>query len=195
MSRPRTSHLVAALASAGLMTAADRGLAAADTAPRSPSAVDSAAAPASPARQAFENLKQLAGTWEGESTRGWKERVRFEVIAGGTAVLEVSDHSEAHPGDHASMATVYTLDGERLILTHYCIAGNQPRMVASTIEPGAREITFTFLDATNLKSRDEGHMDRAVIRLLEPGRFTARWTWYEAGADKWAEDMVFVRQG
>ena len=29
------------------------------------------------------------------------------------------------------MISMFNLDGDRVVLTHYCAAGNQPRMVAS----------------------------------------------------------------
>ena len=46
--------------------------------------------------------------------------------------------------------TVFHLDGDRLILTHYCMAGNQPRMQATSYDAKKGEIRFQFLDATNL---------------------------------------------
>src|SRR5215467_3206601 len=45
--------------------------------------------PAAPenARVAFERIKSLSGTWEGRSTKGWVETLRYQVIAGGSVVL------------------------------------------------------------------------------------------------------------
>ena len=94
------------------------------------------------ARAAFERLKALAGTWEGRSTKGWDETLRYEVIAGGSVVLETS--VDAHPGE--TMATAFHMDGDRLMLTHYCVARNQPRLVATSFEDGGRTVVFTFRD-------------------------------------------------
>ena len=90
---------------------------------------------------------------------------------------------------------MYHMDGDRLLLTHYCEAGNQPRLVASSIEDGARTVTFTFLDATNLPSRDHGHMDKAILRFLDDDHFSSRWTWYQDGEETWMEEIVYERKG
>ena len=47
----------------------------------------------------------------------------YRVTAAGSAVMEV-----LFPGTDHEMVTVYHQDGDDLILTHYCAAGNQPRM-------------------------------------------------------------------
>jgi hypothetical protein len=151
-------------------------------------------APAPPAEsgpaQAFARIKALEGEWEGKSTKGWVERVTFEVIAGGTCVVERS--LDAHPGE--TMLTVYHMDGERLMLTHYCVAKNQPRLEATVISPDLKTVGFTFRDATSLASRDVGHMDEAVYRFVDDDHFTARWSWYQAGATQWMEEIAYVRR-
>ena len=141
------------------------------------------------ARAAFERLKGLAGTWEGRSTKGWVETLRYDVIAGDSTVLETS--RDAHPGE--TMATAFYLDGDRLMLTHYCVAKNQPRLAATELDDDGKTIVFTFVDATNLPSRDRGHMDKAVLRFEGPDRLVSRWTWYQDGREKWFEDIVQTR--
>lgn len=141
------------------------------------------------ARAAYERFKALQGAWEGRSTKGWVESLRYDVIAAGSAVLETS--MDAHPGE--AMATTFFLDGDRLLLTHYCVAKNQPRLVASRFEDGGRTVVFTFLDATNLPSRDRGHMDKAVFTFEGTDRVTSRWTWYQDGRETWFETIVQTR--
>jgi hypothetical protein len=148
---------------------------------------------ASAARAAFEQFKLLAGDWDARSTAGWGGVKQVMVIARSSAVLSTSTHG-AHPGDDESMATVYHLDGNRLLLTHYCVARNQPRLVATKIENGGRRIEFTFLDGTNLPTRNTGHMDRAVFEFHDHSRFTSRWTWYQDGQEKWMEEIVYTRR-
>lgn len=150
-------------------------------------------ADAAAARAALALFTSLAGDWEGSSTAGWSGTATYSVIGRGSAVLSTSKHS-AHPGDQEAMATVYHLDGSRLLLTHYCVAKNQPRLVATKIENGGRRIEFTFLDATNLSSRNAGHMDRAVFEFQDHTRFTSRWTWYQDGQEKWMEDITYTRK-
>ena len=69
--------------------------------------------------------------------------------------------------------TMFHLDGERLILTHYCDAGNQPRM-AATISSDGKTIVFDFLEATNLLSSQAGHMQRVTFNFIDADHHTAR---------------------
>lgn len=141
------------------------------------------------ARAGFERFKKLEGKWHGKSTKGWEEAVHFKTIAQGSAVVENS--FDAHPNE--TMMTMFVLDGDRLMLTHYCVAGNQPRLVATAFEEEGRKITFTFLDATNLPSRDKGHMDKAVFRFVDDSHFTSQWTWYQNGKENWMEEIRLER--
>lgn len=154
-------------------------------APQPPPAIESQ----SRARAAFERLKGLSGQWEGKSTKGWTEKIRYQVIAGGSVLMETS--YGAHPDEW--MATMFHMDGEHLMLTHYCVAKNQPRLRATEISDDLSLITFTFLDATNLPSRDKGHMDKCVVRLAGPDAFTSRWTWYQNGKEDWMEEIEHRR--
>ena len=144
----------------------------------------------SQAKAAFEKLKQvLDGDWEGKSTKGWTERVSYRAIAGGSVLMELS--YGAHPNEW--MATMYHMDGDKLMLTHYCMAKNQPRLVATEISDDFGKMTFEFKDATNIASRDKGHMDKVVIRLTDPDHFSSRWTWYQDGKENWMEDIEHRR--
>lgn len=89
-----------------------------------PAEAPPAAETLSPPRAAFARFKGLAGRWTGVSTKGWTEDVTFRTIAGGSTVVESSFN--AHPDE--TMLTLFAMDGERLRLTHYCVAKNQPRM-------------------------------------------------------------------
>jgi hypothetical protein len=151
-----------------------------------------APAPPTPelSRAAFERLKTLEGTWEGRSTKGWTETIRYEVIAGGTVVMETS--KEAHAGH--TMATMFYMDGEDLVLVHYCIAKNQPRMKATSFRDGGRTVVFTFTGGGNLASRNVGHMDQAVLSFDGPQTVRSRWTWYQNGKEEWFEEIVQTRK-
>jgi hypothetical protein len=146
--------------------------------------------PADSAVRGFERFAGLAGEWEGTSTKGWTERIRFQVIAKGSAVLETS--FDAHPGE--TMATLFSLDRGSLELRHYCVAGNQPHLRATAFEEDGRRVTFTFVDGGNLASRDRGHMDKAVYLFEDADHVTARWTWYQDGKERWLEEIRLVRK-
>ena len=144
---------------------------------------------ATTARAAFEQFKRLAGEWRGRSTKGWEETVSFKTIAGGSVVVETS--FDAHPNE--TMMTMFHLDNERLMLTHYCVARNQPRLVATSFSEDGKTITFTFLDGGNIPTRDRGHMDKAVFRFLDDDHVTTRWTWYQDGKENWMEEITLER--
>ena len=141
------------------------------------------------ARAAFERFKGLSGEWRGKSTRGWEDRTGWRTIAGGSVVMQTS--FDAHPNE--TMVTMIALDQGRLGLIHYCVAGNQPRLVATGFSPDGREITFTFRDGGNLPTRDRGHMDQAVYRFIDTDRMTSRWTWYQNGTERWMEEIEYRR--
>ncbi len=141
------------------------------------------------ARKAFEHMKRLSGDWEGKSTKGWTERISYRVIAGGSCLMDLS--YGAHPNEW--MASMIHMDGDRLMLTHYCVAKNQPRLVATEMADDLSSITFTYLDATNLPSRDKGHMDKCLIRFDGKDKFFSRWTWYQDGKESWMEDIEHRR--
>ena len=137
---------------------------------------------------AFERLKKLAGRWQAQSSKGWSDEVTYEVVARGSAVVQRTAFAD-HPDE--TMYTIYHLDGDRLLLTHYCEARNQPRLVLA--EAGEDRLAFEFLDATNLPSRNHGHMDRTVFTFLADDRFSSRWTWFQDGRERWLEEIVYRR--
>jgi hypothetical protein len=81
-------------------------------------APNEAGAPAG--RAAFERLKALVGSWEAESPGGRRVRLTYELAAGGSVLVERYTAGDLPGGE--TMLTTYYLDGERLMLTHYCVA-------------------------------------------------------------------------
>jgi hypothetical protein len=138
-------------------------------------------------RTAFSRLKTLAGEWEADTQMG-KVHVTYELVAGGTALVE-RESGEKMP----VMITVYYTDGDRLLLTHYCMAGNQPRMQARRFDAAGGELEFQFLDATNLASPAAGHMHNATIRFVDDRHFNATWQFYEDGKPKMTETAQYAR--
>jgi hypothetical protein len=131
------------------------------------------------AQKSFDQLKSLTGSWEGKTSEGKAVQVTFRNTAGGSALM-----SEIHGHGSEDMISMFHLDGaDRLMLTHYCSAGNQPRMTASASSDG-KTITFEFLDATNLATPDAGRMQRVVIAMLEANHHTEDWTFEDHGKQK-----------
>jgi hypothetical protein len=126
----------------------------------------------------LEALKKLAGTWNSADKDGDGKpdvTANYRVTAGGTAVMET-----LFPGTDEEMITMYFMDGEDLMLTHYCRMGNQPRMKARA-ETDPKVLSFAFQDCTNIKSRDEQHMDSLTMTLKDESHLRAEWTLWQGG--------------
>lgn len=136
---------------------------------------------------AFAKIKSLAGNWEAETEKG-KVTSSYEVVSNGSAVLERINV----PGE-SEMVTVYHLDGSRLVLTHYCTAGNQPRMQAEAYDPESNQLVFKFAGGTNLTDPNTGHMHNAVLTFSGPAAFTAAWTFHKDGKAAFTENIQYTR--
>ena len=137
------------------------------TAPTAPSATAPSAADTS---AALERIKSLEGTWDADtdSNGEWDTQVIYRVVGGGSAVTE-----DLFPGTPHAMVTVYHLDGARLLGTHYCAAGNQPRMAANKID--GDEIAFELVDVTNLSGPDAHHMNTVAFEFTDADHVTTHW--------------------
>ena len=148
---------------------------------------DGSPATAGPGKQAFETFRGLAGSWHATTADGDRVELDFEVVAEGTAVLErlrfIGDG-----GEH-DMVTLYHLDGDEILLTHYCSANNQPRMRSATASGDGKEIRFELVDVANLSSPDAGHMHRAVFEFQSENRFKSAWTWRQKGSDAFTVEL------
>jgi len=139
---------------------------------------------------AFTQLKSLAGNWEATTGKG-KSRARYEVVSGGSAVIEHFDSDDLGPGN--AMVTVYYLDGDRLQLTHYCMAHNQPHMQAESFDNATGELRFAFVNATGLSGPEAGHMHNATFRFIDADHFSTDWQFYEGGKPKFSEAVQYTR--
>lgn len=133
--------------------------------------------PASPAKQAFEKLKTLAGIWEGKAGHGkesFDTKVIYKVTGMGSAVMETQ-----FPGSAQEMITIYHLDGDKLQLTHYCAAQNQPKMQFAAGKD-ASVLKFNFLSGTNMKPTD-AHMHNLTMRFVGADHIVSEWAFYSGG--------------
>jgi hypothetical protein len=151
-----------------------------------PSSAQPAKDPAN-AALAYAKLKTLAGKWEATTDKG-KVTTTYQLVSGGTALLERMEMGAGH-----EMITVYYIDGNRLLLTHYCEAGNQPRMRAGSFDPKTNTIDFQFLDATNLPNPDAGHMHHVAITFQGPNEVDEDWTFYQGSKPGFTVPFVYHR--
>ncbi len=116
-----------------------------------------------------------------------KAHITYELVAGGSALLE-RESAENMP----VMLTLFHVDGDRLLLTHYCMAGNQPRMQAKRFDGETGEVEFQFLDGTNLRP-GAGHMHNATYQVVDDRHFQSEWQFYENGKLKMSENFQYTR--
>lgn len=150
-----------------------------------PSVDATSATETSPATSAFEVLKKLEGRWTGTSAGGAAVEVDYIVTGGGTALME-----RYRMGDHGEMLTVYHVDGESILLTHYCSVGNQPRMRVTDFEKNGM-YRFDFVDVSG--ALQDGHMHHAVVRYDGGDAVTSDWTYRQGGEDQFTESVTIHR--
>jgi hypothetical protein len=140
----------------------------------------------SDANTAFEKLKSLQGSWAGKTSDGRSVQVSNRVTSNGSALLSEITGQE-------DMITMFHMDGNRLMMTHYCATGNQPRMVG-TLSSDGQTITFNFLDATNLLSTQPGHMERVVFTIVDADHHSEAWQFATQDGKKMQEVFDLQRQ-
>jgi hypothetical protein len=126
----------------------------------------------------FDRLKSLVGEWDGTSNEGKPVHISYSLTSAGSALMESID-----PGTEHSMITMYHRDGQKLMMTHYCAAGNQPRMKAGDLSADGRTLSFTYVDATNLAKAADPHMVKLVLTLPDNDHLTQEWTFRTDGKD------------
>lgn len=141
-------------------------------------ALSTAAFAESDAAASFDKIKAFAGEWEGTATTVPPEpmvqdkaiQVTIRVTSRGNAVLHEM-HVAGMPDDPITM---FYVDSDRLLLTHYCDAGNRPRMVAKPASDG-RTLEFEFVDISG--GTQKGHMHNTTFSLIDPDRHVEEWTY------------------
>lgn len=136
--------------------------------------------------QAFQLLKSLVGEWQGRTEGGRAVLVTYRLTANDTALVETWTMSPTRQS-----MTVYHMDGDALIATHYCPIGNQPRL-EYRVDSSNERLHFTFRDATNLPDPNAAHQHQFWIRFHADGSFERNETYLENG-EAASETLVFTR--
>jgi hypothetical protein len=140
------------------------------------------------AQLGFARLKALAGNWKGQAAMGpgmsAPVRVSLRVTSGGAALMHemVPEGRSDDPnnGDDDPVTMLY-VNGDRLILTHYCDSGkNRPRM-AGKLSPDGKTVEFDLLAVSG--GTTYGHMHAAVFTIIDADHHTEDWT-YMSPEDK-----------
>jgi hypothetical protein len=136
------------------------------------------------AQKSFDKLKTLAGSWEGHVTTSPQqaeiEGKLMQVSLRTTSMGHTLMHEMTGSGRPDDPITMIVVDGDRLLLTHYCDADNRPRMVGK-MSPDGKTVEFDFLDVTG--NLQYGHMQHAKFTIIDENHHTEDWTFAGAGGD------------
>jgi len=147
---------------------------------------------AAPASTALARVKALAGDWvsaeDSEMVKKGDLVARYAVTAGGSAVVETILPGQAH-----EMVTVYHAEGPDLVLTHYCMEGNQPRMRAKNAQ--GSHFDFAFDGGANIDPKRDRHMHSASLDLVGADEIRSVWTELADGKPVLVVKSHLVRSG
>ncbi|HEY6349114.1 MAG TPA: hypothetical protein VI636_06855 [Candidatus Angelobacter sp.] len=136
----------------------------------------------SDAQKSFDKLKTLAGSWEGHiktlpqeaDIEGQLMQVTLRVTSMGHTLM----HEVTGAGRPDDPVTMMVVDGDRLLLTHYCDGDNRPRMVGRMSQDG-KTVEFEFLDISG--NVQHGHMQHAVFTIIDANHHIEDWTYMMPG--------------
>ncbi len=134
------------------------------------------------ASEAFARLKSLVGTWNNDvsSTEHKKHEAASKVIyrlTGADSALVETDF----PDSKHEMVSVYHLDGDELRMTHYCAAGNQPRLRLDRANSTLSRLVFVFDGGSNLDPAKDMHIYGMTLTFEKNGEVKAAWEGYAGG--------------
>jgi hypothetical protein len=127
--------------------------------------------PAPRSSPAFDQLKSLAGEWQGRTTK-----VTYTVVSNGSVVME-----HLQPAKEGEMITMYSLDGDRIVVTHYCSMGNQPTMQTAPSPAANGKLDFAFVRVAGLSSPDDAHMSALSLSIPDKDHLAQTWTFQDHG--------------
>ena len=116
------------------------------------------------AQSAMEFLKTLSGDWVRETggEHGATTPVAsFHVAAAGSTIIETTG-----AGTPNEMATIFHMDGDQLLQTHYCALMNAPVLrFEQSDTPG--ELKFVFHGGTNFDAAVDAHYHEGTFQIKD----------------------------
>ena len=124
-------------------------------------------ATANNSERAFTIFKSLQGNWEIESNgKALPIQMTYEVGSKESIVIE----------RFGKEFSVIYRDSENLLMTHFCNAGNQPRLrLKESRQTGVFE--FETFDITNLKDSGAPHVEKIVYKVIDEKRIDLEILW------------------
>jgi hypothetical protein len=136
---------------------------------------------------AFDQLKSLAGTWEGKKGGDAPVKLTYEVVSNGSVVME-----RLQSAKEAEMITMYCVEGNRLVVTHYCSMGNQPKMQTAALTGATGKYDFHFVSVAGTKTPDESHMVALSLTIPDKDHLAQVWTFEDHGKSS-SESFTYSR--
>ena len=136
----------------------------------------------------MQKLKSLEGEWMLVGEQGEvldQVGSEFRLTANGSALSEYM-----FPGDDHEMLNVFHADGDRVLMTHYCGAGSQPRLEVVPAEDGDG-LLLKFDSITNLPSPNAHFMHHAEYEWDGENRLTT--TWYGSAEGEVLDETTVFR--
>jgi hypothetical protein len=133
------------------------------------------------AKAVFERLKQLEGTWTGQAPGpdGPMDITHvFRVSAAGSVLMETMMQGSDH-----EMINMYHLDGDDLIIDHYCAGANQPRLKLDLATATEGDLPFVFDGGDNLDPAKDPHIHGGRLVLGGPAELDSYWVGYAGGKE------------
>jgi hypothetical protein len=131
---------------------------------------------------AFEKFKGFEGKW---AIRSGQKTLPIEMT------YESASKASIVTEQFGKELSVFYRDGQSLLMTHFCNAGNQPRLrLGENTRPGVFE--FQMFDITNLQSADADHVERVVYRIIDDKTIALEIVW-KNGKSEESEKYTLTR--
>ena len=144
-----------------------------------------------PPPMALKHFIALEGEWVGTHIDhdGNEEKVDliYRTVSGGTAVEE-----RIFANTPKEMVTMYHGDEDGLLMTHYCMLGNQPRLQLKNTHENT--FKFVYMDGVGIDRKTSGHMGGMEMTILDENTFQQAWAYYENGKKQHATTFTFTRK-
>ena len=138
-------------------------------------AASALAADKTKSEEAFDRLAALQGEWQGIAD-GVNTTLIYTLTANGSTLMEQCRPEKGH-----EMITMFTIDGDHLIATHYCSAKNQPQMETPAISDVRKPLEFSLVRVTGLKSPDDFHNTGLTVIQEDNDHLTQEWSYQHKG--------------
>ena len=135
-------------------------------------------------------IKALVGDWVElgpEGKVGSTVVSSYALTSGGTAIREV-----IFPGSDHEMTTMYSLEGEDVLVTHFCVLGNTPKYRARN--QGDKRLVYECLGGANIASENDKHMHWGSVTVVDADHIQTEWLHFENGKQTHKVSLNLVRK-